>query len=501
MLNNIVENIKILCDNKVDDLSAMNLLQANLTYIFSIKDIKFKSIQNVVSAKPLAYYCLNFVPSGGAKNKLEDEIKSNIVVPVVDDYIKQYNNKRLEELECKQIMELQGIDDKVEARRKRQEQEAEKERVKNNPLKITFGNATQASIYNTLKIIKDMGYGSSMIYNPEFALYYEDAIINKDKTKKEFLDMLYNLYDGEYQSTNTVSTAREDIENLPAICIFLSDFRLYSENEKLATTFKGYLARGMARRSFIYFRNDINYYSADFKFPTEEEKLKSADILKGYSKKIKDIFDRLELHTTFNFNSEANKRINEYKIEVNKKIAEFYKYTNKLSLENEILKLNLEHSTWKIIKLAVLYHILDTEGYSNLITVDSFNKAVEFFNKTHYCLDLLLRDRSISDYDRLYNYLIANRNKWVSKMDLRNQNFVNSREFKTWFDDAMIAISEQAENKCFAIAQRATGKRNQGYEICLYQPELYRFDCREENNVIKGDLIRLDNSDLEVSII
>lgn len=501
MLNEIVENIKILCDNKVDNLAALNALQANLAYIFSIKDIKFKSIQNVVTAKPLAYYCLNFVPSGGIKNKLEDEIKANIVLPIAGQFIKRYNDKRIQELECKQIADLAGVTDKVELRRKKQEQEQEYKKVVGNPLKITFGNATQASMYETFKIIKDVGYGSSMIYNPEFALFYEDAIVNRDKTKKEFLDMLYNLYDGEYQSTNTVSTAREDIDNIPAIVIFLSDYRLYSENNKLAQTFKGYMARGMARRSFVYFRNDINYYSDDFKYPDYEEKVKSCDILKGYSKRIKDIFDRIELHTIFNFSSEANKRINQYKKEVNKRIAEFYKYTNKLSIENEILKLNLEHSTWKIIKLAVLYHILDTEGYSNIIQVESFNKAIEFFNKTHYCLDLLLKDKSITDYDRLYNYLIGNMNKWVSKMDLRSQNFVPSRDFKMWFDDAMLAISEQAESKGFAIRVRAAGLRNQGTEIVLFDPSLYRFESKIVEGIEKGELIRIDNSDIEVNEI
>ena len=501
MLDSIVENIKILCDNKVDNLAALNCLQANLAYIFSIKDIKFKSIQNVVTAKPLAYYCLNFVPSGGVKNKLEDEIKNNIVLPVAGQFIKQYNDKRLEELKCKQIMDLQGISDKVEMRRKKQEQESEYKKVKDNPLKITFANATQASIYNTLKIIKDMGYGSSMIYNPEFALFYEDAIVNRDKTKKEFLDMLYNLYDGEYQSTNTVSTAREDIDNIPAIVIFLSDYRLYSENEKLAQTFKGYMARGMARRSFVYFRNDINYYSDDFEYPTFEQKQKASDILKGQSRKIKDIFDRLEVHTTYNFSPDANKRINQYKKEVNKRIREFYKYTNKLSIENEILKLNLEHSTWKIIKLAVLYHILDTEGYSDIIEVGSFNKAIQFFNKTHNCLDLLLKDRSITDYDKLYNHLISNINHWVSKMELRGQNIVPARDFKMWFDDAMLNISEQAESKGFAVVSRSTGLRNQGMEVALFDPSVYRFDSKIVDNVEKGQLVKIDNSDIEVSVI
>lgn len=498
MLNEIVENVKILCDNKVDNLAALNVLQAHLTYIFSIKDIKFKSIQNYNKAMPMAYYCLNFVPSGGVKNLLRNTIDYNIVSPVVDDYLKTYNNKRVEQLECQQVIELQGISDKVEARRKRQEQEQELKKVKEHKLLKTLTNATQASLYQTLSIINEEEYGSTLIYNSEFAEFYEDAIIGKDKTKKEFLSMLFNLYDGEYQSTNTVSTARENIYNIPAICVFLSDYRLLTENEKLSDNFKSYMARGMARRSFVYFSNSKNYYTDDFEYPNEQQKQIASDKLKGYSLKIKDIFDRLELHKTFNFNGECNKLINEYKKQVDKQISEFYKYTNRLSIENEILKLNIEHSTWKIIKLAVLYHILDTEGYSNLITPESFNKAVAFFNKTHNCLELLLKDKAITDYDKFYNYLITNVNRWVSKMELRSQNFVSSREFKMWFDDAVNSITDLAEKKGFEIATRTTGLRNQGVEVVLFEPEKYKFEPIDEN---KGKLIKLDTSDMEVSTI
>lgn len=500
MLNEIVNDLKILCDYKINDLAALNILQAKLSYVFSLKDVKFKSIQNVSKSRPLAYYAFNFVPSGGVKNLL-DTIIDDTLLPFVNDYLKAYNDERLNKLECEQTMELQTISDKVEMRRKKQEQEAELNRMKSNLLRKNITNATQAKLYNSLEIINEVGNGAIMIYNSEFANFYEDAVLSRDKTKKEFLDMLYNLYDGEYQGTDTVSTARSNLYNIPISCIFLSDYRLLSENEKLANHFKSYLSRGMARRSFIYFRENENYYKKNRQYPSFDEKQEAIDRLKIQSQKIKQIFDNIELHKEYMFNGEANDRINEYKREVDSKICEFYKYTDKLTNNNDILKLNIEHSTWKIIKLAVLYHIIETSGAVSFIKADSFNKAVKFFDETHKCLDMLLNDKTISDYDNLYNYLIENRNKWISKTELRNQKFVAGRDFKNWFDDAMTEISVMTEKKGFAIAQRAIGKRNQGTEIALYEPELYRFDSVVKDNVVKGELICLNNKDLEVSEI
>lgn len=498
MLDDIVKNLKILCDYKINDLAAMNIIQAKLTHAFSLKDVKFQSIQNVGKPRPIAYYAFNFVPSGGVKNLLESIIDDHLL-SFVDTFLEKYNKDRLEKLEGEQILELQNVHDKVELRRKKQEQELQTRNFKR--LHKTITNATQAKLYSTLDIIKKTGYGSAMVENTEFANYFEDAIIGRDKTKKELLDTLYNLYDGEFQATDTVSTSRESIKGIPVSGIFLSDYKLMNENEKLANAFKSYLARGMARRSFIFFKQNENYYTTDRVYPTFDEKQEAIEYLKNHCDKIKSIFDMIPLHKEFHFDSKANQRINEYKQEVDKKIAEFYKYTNKLNLNNDILKINLEHSTWKIIKLAVLYHILDTEGHTSLIKVDSFNKAIAFFNKTHDCLYNLLNDKSATDYDNLYNYLIENRNKWVSKTDLRSQKFVPNKEFKTWFEDAMTAVSELAEQKKFCIASRATGSRNQGLEITLYEPDIYAFNSIVTGNVIKGELVKINNNDLIVNEI
>ena len=495
MLNDIVKNLQIICDYKINEIAAMNILQAKLSYIMGFKGVKFQSIQNVGRYTPIAYYAFNFVPSGGTKNRLLTEIDTNIL-GFFNDYLKKYNEDRLDKIECEQTLMLQKITDKVELRRKKMECEAEIKAFKNLKKEIT--NATQAKIYNSLEIITAAAEGAILIINSEFANYYEDAILNKDKLKKEFLDMMYNLYDGEFQGTDTVSTSRDNISNLPTACIFLSDYKLLLENDKLSNAFKSYLARGMARRSFIYFKKNENYYTQNVEYPSFDEKTKAIDNLKIYSNKLKQIFEEIQKNKQYCFNQEANNEINIYKSEVNKKVAEFYKYTNILDLNSEILKLNLEHSTWKIIKLAVLYHILDNPS-STFVTVENFRKAVKFFNQTHACLEEMLQDKLVSDYDNLYNYLVKNRNKFVSKMDLRNEKFVANREFKNWFDDALNTISEMAENKGFNLVTRVVGKRNQGLEIALYEPDKYRFEPEFDGKIQKGRLVKIDNSDLEVS--
>lgn len=495
MLEEIVKNLQIVCDYKINDIAAMNILQAKLTYIIGFKGCKFQSIQNVGRFTPLAYYAFNFVPSGGIKNRLLTEIDTNLL-SFFNQYLKKYNEDRFDKLECDWTLRLQKINDKVELRRKKMECDAELKAFKK--LKKEIANATQAKIYNSLEIINEAGEGSILITNTEFANYYEDAILNKDKMKKEFLDMMYNLYDGEFSGTDTISTSRENINNIPATCIFLSDYKLLLENDKLCNAFKSYLARGMARRSFIYYKKNENFYTQNIKYPSFDEKSQAIDNLKVFSNKLKLIFEQISSKKEYSFNQDANKAINEYKEKLNNRIKDFYKFTNVLSLDQEILKLNLEHSTWKIIKLAVLYHILENPS-SSFVTVDNFKKAISFFEKTHACLEEMLKEKLISDYDEFYNYLINKRNKFITKMELRNQKFVSNREFKTWFEEALTVIQQMADEKGFVMASRVTGKNNSGFEVCIYEPDKYRFEPEFDGKNIKGKLVKIDTSDLEVS--
>ena len=80
-----------MCDYKINPLAVLNILQAKLNYVFSLKDVKFKSIQNVSIPRTLAYYAFNFIPQGGMKN-LPLRLIDNYIIDFANDYLIQYNN-------------------------------------------------------------------------------------------------------------------------------------------------------------------------------------------------------------------------------------------------------------------------------------------------------------------------------------------------------------------------------------------------------------------------
>lgn len=488
-IKKITESINILCDNLVDEVAIVNMLNAKLMQLMTFKGVKFESIENMDRPLPPSYYAFNFVPSGGLKNKLLMEIDR--LVPFANDIIKNYNESRLKDLEHKHYQELLQLSP-AEQKQLKKEQNLEKKAFKK--LYLTVSDATQASIYNSMNIIKDTGYGSMYLENTEFANYFEDAFVGRDKTKKEFLDMLFNLYDGEFNGTNTMTTSRENIKGISVSLGLMSDYKLILENSNLSKMFKSYLIRGMARRSFIYFSDKANCFNDDPHISSVAEKEWAIAQIKIASEELKGIYDRVKFQGKYFFNSESNEYINSYKMEVARKVRKFYENTDYLDDDMEILKLTIQHSTWKIIKLAVLYHLLDNPE-SPLIKVESFRKAEEFYNQIFNCLEVMVNKNSMSDYDKLYAYLVRRKNKWVSRTDLRNQKIVQSRDFGKWIEQALAECSEVGAKNGLILVGRNTGKNNSGYDVCLYEGRKYKYDDKI------NELCKIDNSDRLVEVL
>lgn len=490
MLNDIIKQLKILSDNKINDTATLNLLNAMLTHVFSFKAIKFLSVNNITPI-PLAYYAFNFVPSGGVKDKLIRDIDNNLLL-FFQKVLDEYNEKRLNQLKLEHtIAETKAMEDKAELNRLKREHNSEVKQFRN--FEWSMSNATLSSLYQSATMIdKDKDKKGSLYFeNTEFVGFFEDMILHADRTKKDFFNTIYNLYDGDFSGTNTTTTQREKLKDIPLSCAFLSAPELLVKNQKIADEFRNYLGRGIARRSFIYFNKNENYYKNDIYYPTYEEKQLAMKTLRRYSNILENIYNEIPDKMEYIFSEKANNAINEWKKEMDKKAREFTKYTDLISEDSKILRTNLENSTWKIIKLATLYHIL-SEHNNPQVQLDSFEQAKEFFNKTHECLENLLNDRVNSETERLYTFLIENMNRFVSRGELGKQNFVKAREFKNWYEEAIIECSDMAEKKGLIVVERHSGKRNQSKETCLYDPNLYQFNMRfegEGGKIIKGELV------------
>lgn len=487
MLNDIVQQLKILSNYKIDDISALNVLHAKLNHLFSFKGIKFMSVNNPNKPTVLSYYAFNFVQSGGVKDKLVNDIDLYLL-SFFDEYIKTYNETRLNKLEIKHIREIQSISDQPEKNRKKKEHDDELKRFKKLHKKIS--NATMSSLYESAQMIEQEKSGSLMFQNTEFVVFYKDIVVNRDRTKGEFLDTLYGLYDGNLSGTNTTTTERGSIKDIALSCLFMSSPKILEKSEKMTEEFKDVLEQGIARRSFVYFDKNKNYYKEGVKYASYEEKIEAITKLKKYSNIIEQIFNNITEGTIFEFSSEANKESMKWGFKMDEECSKFYTFTDNLRDEENILCINLGNSNWKITKLAVLYHILN--GCGGSVQVESFNKASEFFMKTHKCLENLLNNKASSDYENLYNYLIQNINKFISKGNLRNQKFVKWKDFSNWFKEAIPELQDMCKRNNLCIGSTCTGDRNQGYEIAIFDPSVYEYKITksdDKGNVINAILI------------
>lgn len=488
-LDEIVKNIKIMCNDSVDELAVKNVLHAKLTQLFSFKNIKFESVENIESPKCLSYYAFNFAPSGGNKNMSVREVDR--LLPFLTDIYKNFNLKRREKLEQEQTLELQNNTNKQEEKEIRKRHKAEMENMKD--LFRNVKDATMAQVYNYLEIIEKEQEGSLFLLNTEFLNYFEDAFSGK-QDNKEFLNMLFDLADGTFAGKDTVGKPRHEINDVGLSLLFMSDYSLLLEQKRLTNEFKSWLKRGMARRSFFYFSGKSNVYD-EIKIYSYDRKQEAVEIIKNYSGQIKRLYEATPKNMIYHFSLDANKYINEYHNKVLKKAASFFKNTDILDVETDIKKLTIEHSTWKIIKLAVLYHVLDNPTKS-FVSVEDFQRAEQFFNEMLPCVDLMINKQSMSDFDKLYSYLVRNVNCWVSRVTLRKENFVQDKLFTKWLNEALVEVQNMANEHGLYLQDRISGKTNKCVEICLYDPKEYKFVVEEEiDKGTKGSLVKIDNSD------
>lgn len=490
MLDDIVKQLKILSNNKSDETAILNILNAKLNHLFSFKRVKFTSVNNPRKPFVLCYYAFNFLQSGGVKDKVVGEIDTHLL-GFFDDVLKNYNEARFNKLELKHIKQLNQISERAEINSKKKEQEKELKSFKKLHKKIA--DASTSRLHEYAQMIEQENCGSVSFQHTEFVIFFKEIVINRDKMKGEFLNTLYNLYDGELAGTDTSSTERDFINDVPLTTIFLSSPKILEKSEKMSEEFRDVLEQGIARRSFVYFDKSINYYKEGVEYSTTEEKNRAIDKLENYSKIIQKIYNNIEENTVYEFSEEANKESIKWSMKMDAECAKFYTFTDTLRDEENILCINLGNSAWKITKLAVLYHILD--GGVGKVKVESFKKAAEFFMKTHKCLENLLNNKVSSNYENLYNYLVKNRNKFVSTMVLRRESFVGWKDFTNWFKGAELELEELSKRNGLCVGTTYTGNRNQGFAIAIFDPNKFNYNViSDKDNRIVATLIDIEKS-------
>lgn len=445
LVDKIAENIRVRCDNELDKLAIYNLLLSKWSSVLASKNFLTNSCRHI-KVCPLAYYGLNLLPSGGNKNKplmaVEEIFKW---IEAEYESANERNKQKYIEVACEKTQDVKEI----EKIKKHAEQLPK--------LKSKVNSATSQKLYSICETIAKSGYGALFIYDTEFVKKFANKI--SGKSLDDSIDYIYNLYDGEpdYLDTNLID--RNSITGISCNVCYASDYSRLLRNRNLNKEFKNYLQDGYARRIYLYSAKNANSLQAEVELPTVEELHLAKNNIVEFSKETKRIYDNVLSEQIYKFSKEADVYIQKYQKRVKDLIKKTFSYTEILSDDDEILKINLKGSAWKIIKTAFLFHLIQ---YPDMLEVgvESVKMAERYFYAFHEQLIAFLNKKAIDKLDEYKNIIYKNLGKEMEQNTYFRQALgVHYNYWKEFRKNTLPDIVEELQSEDIYVYESKKGKK------------------------------------------
>ena len=433
--------LNIMMDGNWSEPALINVVNAKLTYMLSLGGAKFRQYTNGNDII-LSYYGINFLPSGWGKDRVPNLINQNLI-NFTQDYMERVIKDYKEEYEQQEEYKIRQLD-------KKQQKQAEfelQQKINNfRYLNTEIHDATVLGLYADAEIISRIGKGSLFLRIEELGDYI-DGITTGNKQKKELFEKLKEISDGRFTAT-TISgdNKRKTLNNIPVSALLYSDFENFKTTRNREYLNK-MLRTGISRRSFI-FMEEIKPVNQAIPAHEKQRALTEAQQL---SEEIRNIFNNIQPNA-YLMSEEAHARIDKYKNEC------IDKYNEEVAQKNITIQgLDIKESWWKILKLGVVYHILN-EPHNILIRASDIEEAIDFYSNICNSFKILKDTHADSAAEKMIKYIIETDKSTIKMGDLRSQKFVGDVQFKKWFDE----VIEDAQEKLRAehsIELTVEGKR------------------------------------------
>lgn len=418
--------LNTMTDQNLSELALINVANAKLTYMLSLGGAKFRQYTNGNDII-LSYYGMSFLPSGSGKDYVLN-LFNQYLIPFIPDYMDRVVKDYKEEFEQQEEYKIRQLD-------KKQQKQAEfdlQQKINNfRYLNTEIHDATVLGLYADAEIISRIGKGALFLRIEELGDYI-DGITTGNKQKKELFEKLKEISDGRFSAT-TISgdNKRKTLNNIPVSAMLYSDF----ENFKTARN-REYLNKmlrtGISRRSFI-FMDEIKLINKAIPAIEKQRAITEAQQL---SVELKNIFDNIS-PSPYYLSEEAHEIIDKYK---NSCID---RYNEEVAQKNITIQgLDIKESWWKILKLGVVYHILNSPN-DCLVRAADIQEAIEFYNHICNSFSILRNTHADSATDKLIQFIISFEKNNLKMGDLRSQRFVGDVQFKKWFDEIIADVQEK----------------------------------------------------------
>lgn len=372
-------------------------------------------------------YALIFLESGEGKDKALDWIDDTIMGAyhtefklTYMDYLEKSHKNLRDEAEKKFQKSSSQRESYIESHRPR-------------TLVSEMSDATLEGFMAMRESYSQVLFGGTFVKISEFG----DYITSENNARKEFMSAITEVYNNGNSKAKVIKGERDynSVSGVPNTILFhTSPSGLLSgrPHEKLLD----FLNRGMGRRAFICMPSPLTKTNTNF-----DERMEQIKVVKENALEAKNIFNEFvakeKYNCTYVFDTESNHRLFDYKT------FNFERAIGIGDLAEPAVLAELKNRHWKVVKLAGLIASFEhPEVYE--VFIDDLNTAIYISELYGLHFNIFFERHEITPTDKLYSYLKKNLNKWVPKMNIRKQTFVNQNAFGKWFKESIQDVTETA---------------------------------------------------------
>lgn len=428
-LNTKLQVIVDSLQNKLPDVHGDIILLEVISKLSHIASFNRLEVQNIEATTFCNVYTVLFAPSGVGKDKPLKLIDRQLFTNFENsfkDAVTQYQQDAYTEAEkyAKINFETKSqIDSYIK---------------QNEPRNIQFAysNATLEGLYAEREALQKAGFGGTYLKISEIG----DYIKSDNTSRAEFLTGLMELFDS---GDNLAKIIKGD-KNARAVKGVPSTAHMHGSMHGMiegrgADKLKEFLGRGLARRSLIAYPRftdkKIDNMDKEYQKYLKAKNNNDFELAKEY------INEFLKNTNKVVYTEEANRAFFEYMF--------LNKNENNKDLE-EAIKAEKQNRHWKALKISGLIARLEhpNDDYVTIQDLETAISIVEYFG-SH--LERFYELKEETSAMKMFKYFVQNEGKEISKMELRNQKFVNDNQFSYWFNDVWQELVAFAKSKGYQL--------------------------------------------------
>ena len=292
------------------------------------------------------------------------------------------------------------------------------------PYPLTNSISTIEGLVSRLNSFASAGIGMGSVYSGELG---SELASNPNMTDNiKLIAMLYDL--GDYKSKAIKDAERQDqeVKGMGMNALFVGSEDNIIMDKKISQTFKMEFITKLARRSMFVYPTKQEFAECVIEFSSYEDMNTKQDHFEDLAREGKAYTGSMSMDLAQRL-LERDSRLIDIDEDASQAFRDYKMYTNALgngtTYVHKSVQLEQLHRSWKMLKLAGVYAILDD---ADSISMKHISEAIYYVEKIGSYMGYYEEYASKEPYELLVDYLQTHEDSRLTLHDLKKKGFINA---------------------------------------------------------------------------